>query len=166
MSFPQRSSLSMMMMMMKRSIEQGQSMNPIIALVLRGILITLIYLFVGWIGYTIFSELGVTLRKQAPTLAPRIMLNTIVEQKDYEKTFNQLKLTIGRDPDCDFSIRDETISLRHCQLSYHHKQWWAHDLNSTNGSYLNSILIDSPIVITDGDVLRLGNVIINIQINS
>lgn len=138
-------------------------MTPILALVLRILILLLLYTFIGWIGYIVFSDIKTFLRKQTKTPVPKLLLSTTRMDKRYEKLFNPSKVVIGRDPDCEFSIPDETISLRHCELDYHHQQWWANDLDSTNGSYLNDNLIDSPVVITDNDILRLGNVLIKIQ---
>jgi len=37
---------------------------------------------------------------------------------------------------------------------------------STNGTYLNNTLIDSPIILTDGDQLQLGHIKISIQLHN
>lgn len=140
-------------------------MNSILVLFLRVLFLVLAYVFVGWIGYTIYKDLHALLHIRKESLDSPIILRVVVDQEPIEKQFAMAEIIIGRDPDCDFTIPDETISLRHCKLSFHHKQWWANDLNSTNGSFLNDAPIDSPIIITDGDVLRLGKVSIIIQIN-
>lgn len=139
-------------------------MNPILTLIFRGLVLLFIYVFVGWITYIIFKGIRAFSNKQSTHFSPEISLKTNLNQENYEKEFNQLELIIGRSSDSDFSIPDETVSLKHCHLFYDHQQWWADDLNSTNGSFLNETLIDSPVVLTNGDVLRLGNVTINIQI--
>lgn len=140
-------------------------MNAITALVLRVLLLTLAYVFVGRIGYIIYQDLRAQFRSKAVSGGTPIILRSVVDQEPIEKHFIKPEIILGRDPDCDFTINDETISLRHCKLSYHHKQWWAVDLESTNGSFLNDNLIDSAIIITDGDELRLGKVSIHIIIN-
>lgn len=140
-------------------------MNAILALVLRVLLLTLAYVFIGWIGYIIYQDLRALFRSKAASVSAPIILRSVVDQEPIEKHFIKPEIILGRDPDCDFTITDETISLRHCKLSYHHKQWWAADLESTNGSFLNDNLIDSAIIITDGDELRLGKVSIHIIIN-
>jgi len=141
-------------------------MNAALALFLRVLFLILSYLFVGWIAYTIYKDSQAYHRNQKDALASRITLRALVNQEPIEKQFAALEIIIGRDPDCDFTIQDETISLRHCKLAYHHKQWWATDLDSTNGSFINENPIDSPTVITENDELRLGKVMISIQINN
>lgn len=140
-------------------------MNAIIVLILRLLLLLLAYIFVGWIGYTIFKDLRALIKDKGDKPVNTIALNALVDQESIQKQFSQHIILIGRDPDCDFIIPHETISLRHCQLSHHHKQWWAEDLNSTNGSFLNENLITSAIIIIDGDQLRVGNITIIVNIN-
>jgi pSer/pThr/pTyr-binding forkhead associated (FHA) protein len=140
-------------------------MNAILALILRGLLLMLTYVFVGWIGFTILKDLRTLFRSQSNVIVPEIILSSTFDQEPIRKEFAKHEIILGRDPDCEFSIPDETISLRHCKLSYHQKQWWANDLNSTNGTFLNQNLIEAAIILTDGDVLQLGNVSIVIQIN-
>lgn len=138
-------------------------MNAIIVLILRLILLIMAYLFVGWIGYTIYKDLRVQFQDRPEATAQTITLRTSLDNNVIEKQFSQSEIMLGRDPDCDFVIPDETISLRHCQLTFHHKRWWANDMNSTNGSYLNDNLITTPVILTNGDGLRIGSVAIIIK---
>ena len=74
------------------------------------------------------------------------------------------KPLLGRDPVCDFQIKNETVSARHARLSYHHKQWWIEDLNSTNGTFLNEEPLYTATVIVSGDEIRCGQVDILVSI--
>ncbi|MEA3327145.1 MAG: FHA domain-containing protein [Chloroflexota bacterium] len=136
-------------------------MNAIIALILRLLLIFLSYLFVGWIGYTIFKDLKYHLRRSKSVSVPPITLDT----EGAEEIFHTPEIILGRDPACDFPLSDDAISLRHCKINYHHNQWWAEDLDSTNGSFLNDSLIKTPIVLANGDVLKMGRIEIAIKLN-
>lgn len=136
-------------------------MNATIALILRLLLIFLSYLFVGWIGYTVFMDLKQNLHRNKNVSVTPITLST----EDSEEIFHMSEIMLGRDPACEFPLSDDAISLRHCKLNYHHKQWWAEDLNSTNGTYLNNSLIETPIVLASGDELKLGRIKITITIN-
>lgn len=140
-------------------------MNAILALILRVLFLVLTYIFVGWIAYTLYKDLQGHFRVKKNMLPAPISLRAVINQEPIEKQYEKPEVILGRDPDCDFTIPDENISLRHCKLAYHHKQWWANDLNSTNGSFINDTLIDSPTIIMEGDELRLGKVSIIIQIN-
>ena len=136
-------------------------MNATIALILRLLLIFLSYLFVGWIGYTVFMDLKQNLHRTKSVSVTPITLST----EDSEEIFHMPEIILGRDPACEFPLSDDAISLRHCKINYHHKQWWAEDLNSTNGTYLNNSLIETPIVLASGDELKLGRTKITITIN-
>ncbi|MCB2202798.1 FHA domain-containing protein [bacterium] len=140
-------------------------MNPLLALLLRLIIILLLYVFLGWIGYAIIMDLRKNALKQEQDIVPPLTIETVSDEVALSKQFSVPEVTIGRDPANIFSLEDSTISLRHLKLAFHHHQWWAEDLESTNGSYLNGIKIDSPVVLTDGDKLRLGKVLLTININ-
>ncbi|MDY6868476.1 MAG: FHA domain-containing protein [Chloroflexota bacterium] len=140
-------------------------MNAVIVFILRVVLLLLSYLFLGWIGYTIFSDLYSKNRGARNEQVPPITLHTRTDQQTLEKQFSSSAVVIGRDPACDFPINEETISLRHCKLSFHHKHWWAEDLDSTNGTTLNGHIINKPTIIANGDELGLGQLTLTIQIN-
>lgn len=139
-------------------------MNPILAMLVRLIGVLLSYLFVGWIGYTIYLSLRINASGSEQVSHPPITLTIDHEGISQSKQFLTPEVVIGRDPSCEFVIPDETISLRHCNLSYRNRQWWAEDLDSTNGSFVNESQIESPVVLIDGDTLRVGQVYIQIQI--
>lgn len=139
-------------------------MNAIIVFILRLLFILLSYCFVGWIVYTIFRDLRhertASIKGQIPTLS----LQTTAAQQTLEKSFSISEIVIGRDPASDYPIDEETISLRHCKISFHHKHWWIEDLGSTNGTFLNGDMIKTPTVITHGDELRLGQADLSVKI--
>lgn len=140
-------------------------MNPILTFALRLILILLSYAFVGWVGYAIYADLRGGFRKRAEKGVPPITLETQLDQQPLVWRFKKPEIILGRDPACDFPLDDERISLRHCKLSFHHNQWWTEDLASTNGTYLNNVLIESAVILTDRDELRLGQINLSIKIN-
>jgi pSer/pThr/pTyr-binding forkhead associated (FHA) protein len=132
---------------------------------LRLIIVLLLYTFLGWIGYSIFIDLRKNVFEKEQEVIPPLTIETVSEDVALSKQFSVPDITVGRDPANLFPLQDVTISLRHLRLTYHHHQWWAEDLESTNGSYLNGMRIESPVVLTDGDKLRLGKVLLTININ-
>lgn len=141
-------------------------MNAILVFIIRLILIVLCYIFVGWIGYTIFLDIKAVAISKRETIFPALTLQTINKQEELSKRFMVPEIIIGRDPACDFHLDDETVSLRHCKIVFHHNQWWVQDLDSTNGSFLNEVLTEGSIILADGDQLRLGKAILKVTINS
>lgn len=81
-----------------------------------------------------------------------------------ESTFTSAEVLIGRDHECDFVINHPAISARHGRFSFHQNQWWYEDLKSTNGSFLEDLRIEEPIVIKDGDNIYCGDVQLKIKI--
>jgi pSer/pThr/pTyr-binding forkhead associated (FHA) protein len=76
--------------------------------------------------------------------------------------FNVPVVLIGRDEHCDCSIQHPTVSAQHARLAFHHNQWWVEDLHSTNGTFLNQSPVDTSMVLTLGDELRCGQVVLTV----
>jgi diguanylate cyclase (GGDEF)-like protein len=67
-------------------------------------------------------------------------------------------LIIGRGTDCNIRIDDHSVSRRHARIQPSPEGYFAVDLRSTNGTFLN----DQPAnmsMLKDGDYLRVGNCI-------
>lgn len=132
--------------------------SGVIVLILRILLAVTLYGFVAWALFTIWREL----RNQGQMLSsPRIPALIITRVDGVEQpphSFVDPEIIIGRSKNCDYAIGDETVSARHTRLSFHHNQWWAEDLKSTNGTFLNNERISVPTVIIPGDELRCGQV--------
>jgi len=140
-------------------------MNSMLLFVLRLIVLLLLYLFIGWIGYTIFKDLRKSSGSAGKTFISPITLFQEGDDLFEPKQFTIPEIVIGRDPANTFHLEDSTVSLRHLKLSYRNQHWWAEDLESTNGSYLNGDQILSPVILTDGDELRLGQVRLSVKLN-
>lgn len=63
---------------------------------------------------------------------------------------------LGRER-ADITIPDPEISRAHARLSPHHEGIEVHDLNSSNGTFVNDIRITTPTVIRPGDQVRFGS---------
>jgi len=95
---------------------------------------------------------------------PSIQLSFVEEdQSPSVKSFKQPEILIGRDRSCDIRLNEDTVSARHSQLAYHHGQWWITDLASTNGTFLNGVLIQTSTVLAKGDELRCGKSVMQIE---
>lgn len=65
-------------------------------------------------------------------------------------------ITIGRSPDADIMIKDERASRLHCGIRFEDKAFHLRDLQSKNGTYLNSQKIESE-MLKPGDRFRVGS---------
>jgi hypothetical protein len=139
-------------------------MSAILILILRILLVVSLYSFLGWAMITLWRDLQAQTLLFKSRMIPPITLFSFDLQPSEPHQFKLSDLTIGRDTSCDLSLEDETVSARHARLSFHHNQWWLEDLQSTNGTFLNNELVDTPTVIISGDKIRCGQVVLTIQI--
>jgi diguanylate cyclase (GGDEF)-like protein len=67
-------------------------------------------------------------------------------------------VVLGRGNDCDIRITDHSVSRRHARIQPGADGYYAVDLQSTNGTYVNDVPA-SICKLKDGDYLRVGNCI-------
>jgi len=140
-------------------------MSGIVALALRLLMAAALYIFIGWALWLVWQDLKREEHRTSARGFPRIRLevrnrNRILSSKTYSKP----EILLGRNPECDVTINDETASALHARLSYHHNQWWIEDLNSTNGTNLNKQKLSTPTVLTSDDEIQCGKTKIIISI--
>lgn len=68
------------------------------------------------------------------------------------------KTTIGRVDDNTFPIAESSVSSHHCEILLRGSDVVVNDLNSTNGTFINGDKITGEAVLKPGQVLRLGQV--------
>jgi len=67
-------------------------------------------------------------------------------------------VVLGRGNDCDIRINDHSVSRRHARIQPGADGYYAVDLQSTNGTFVNDVAA-SICKLNDGDYLRVGNCI-------
>ncbi|MGA8986826.1 FHA domain-containing protein FhaB/FipA [Aeromicrobium sp.] len=72
-------------------------------------------------------------------------------------------ILLGRGTDAAIRLDDDYVSTRHARFATNGEQWFVEDLGSTNGTYLGSQRITSPIPIGLGIAVRLGKTIVELQ---
>src|SRR5271163_3967018 len=73
------------------------------------------------------------------------------------------KTTIGRVDDNSFPIPEGSVSSHHCEVLLRGSDVVIHDLNSTNGTFVNGHQVTGEAVIKPGQILRLGQVEIRLE---
>ena len=58
---------------------------------------------------------------------------------------------------CEIEIPDQMISSKHCAIYRKGNEILIQDLGSTNHTYVNDCMLEYPVPLSFGDILRLGN---------
>ncbi len=67
---------------------------------------------------------------------------------------------VGTSPDSDVVLHDTAASPRHLRLVTRADGFWAEDLGSAAGTYLNDRRLEVPAPLRHGDRLRLGSTVL------
>ncbi|HEY4770022.1 MAG TPA: FHA domain-containing protein [Myxococcales bacterium] len=101
-----------------------------------------------------------------PALLDGVSANFIVKgPSGVEKAYpmRAITVTIGRSDQCDIAVKDTSMSGRHAEISKINGEIRVKDMGSANGIWLNGERVDD-VELFDGDVLRLGQTSIRIDV--
>lgn len=102
----------------------------------------------------------VTPRPPAPAPAPSAQPTASLEYEEQTYPLRPDSTVIGRSTSADVTVPDTGVSRKHLELFRSGGAWYARDLGSTNGSYVDGeqLTSDSPKVqLIDGALISLGN---------
>jgi pSer/pThr/pTyr-binding forkhead associated (FHA) protein len=72
-------------------------------------------------------------------------------------TIHEGRNKIGFGTDCEVRIPNDTLSEYHATITYNGENYTLNDTNSVNGTFVNDKQVINQLV-TDGDIVRLGNI--------
>lgn len=72
--------------------------------------------------------------------------------------------SLGRTPANTVVLPDPFISAHHALLTWREGRWWLEDQGSKNGTTLNGDLVARPTVVSAGDLIGLGRVILRLEV--
>lgn len=87
-------------------------------------------------------------------MSPRIVL--LLDGPPRPVPLGERGVTIGRAPDNDLVLVDETLSWRHAEVWARGGALYVRDRGSTNGTFVNGVRVTVPVSAVDGDELRFG----------
>ena len=89
----------------------------------------------------------------------------VVEPTDQAGTLHVVndELTIGRAAGCEITLDDTYISQLHARLFKSESGLVVEDLGSTNGTYLNRQRVTAPVVVSPGDRIQVGSIVMELQ---
>ena len=73
---------------------------------------------------------------------------------------------IGRHPECEVVLDNAAISRQHAQILESHGSYFLEDMRSRNGTYLNDELIEGRQELKDGDLIRICDATMRIDLNA
>lgn len=132
-------------------------MTPEVALLIIRILLAIVlYAFLFVVLRTQWADLRTSRLRQprAPAARLQALDSELVEGIFPLDQANE----IGRAADNLIRLEDETVSAHHARLMFHAGQWWLEDLGSRNGTSVNGLSLEEPLVVTYGDEISFGRV--------
>ena len=70
---------------------------------------------------------------------------------------------VGRGDDCDVVIRSDATSRYHSLIWREAGNTWVADLESSNGTLINGVVVMEPAQLTDGDALSFGEAVLKFR---
>jgi pSer/pThr/pTyr-binding forkhead associated (FHA) protein len=132
-------------------------------LLLRIVTVLLLYAFLGLIVYVLWRDVRSAAQREA-TPAARLRLARLVALNGSDdaaavETYPLKPYTsIGRAPANTIELTDTYCSAEHALVVWRNNQWWLEDRGSRNGTLLNDMSVETPVVLSTGDVIRIGRV--------
>lgn len=88
-----------------------------------------------------------------------VVINSSSPDLNYGDTFLiNRDIILGRGSGSSIVIKDTFASNQHARVFVRKGQYWLEDMGSTNGTFVNEIQVKQPVVLADGDRLRVGSV--------
>lgn len=113
-----------------------------------------------------YRRTATTLEAQRRSYGNLVMLREIDGR--YLKTGEQFPLlpitSLGRSPTNTIPINDNFASSEHALVTMRNGQWWLEDRKSRNGTMLNDVPVTQPMVITEGDIIGIGNIRLRLEL--
>ena len=118
----------------------------------------ILYAFLGLVLYGLWRDFRAANSRTVE--APRAYL---VLDDSHQRFHLRPHSDIGRAPGNVVRIEDETISAHHARIMFQNGQWWIEDLASRNGTEVNGLPVEEPLVVSYGDQIRMGRVLARLE---
>ncbi|MDP6585478.1 MAG: FHA domain-containing protein, partial [Anaerolineales bacterium] len=112
---------------------------------LRLLLFIILYGFIGVVIWTIWQDIKST--RQLINLSLSAKGTLIETSTDHYHTVTPVT-SVGRSSGNTVILQDTTVSMQHALITRRDAMWWLEDLESRNGTQLNSQPVNNPTVIS------------------
>jgi pSer/pThr/pTyr-binding forkhead associated (FHA) protein len=86
----------------------------------------------------------------------KVQVPLVIQYGPTLRSFKELPVMIGKNPDCDFSLEHPGILDRHAQLFFNQDQYWVKDLTGQNMVLINTAPVDVQAPLNPDDLLSLS----------
>jgi hypothetical protein len=133
--------------------------NLLVLWIVRFLFLALLYVFLYRVVRALMRDLRAATREGTGELGRLV----VVESPSGEPAAGQVFAidaitTLGRDVNNAIVVDDPFASAEHAILTYRGRAWYAEDLGSTNGSYVNGRPVVGVAAMAFGDELQVGQV--------
>ena len=133
----------------------------ILILLIRLLFSALLYVFLGGLFFLLWRDIRSAARHQiAPAIRERPGQLRVLRGHNGLGEGTLLTLTpfttLGRSDNNSITITDPYASGEHALVTWRNGQWWLEDRDSRNGTLLNDMPVDTPLIISHGDVIGIG----------
>lgn len=101
------------------------------------------------------------LQSKAPKVTPACLID---EMTGEEYLITNWETSVGRSNACDIVLNYSSVSRFHAVISKHKKGWVLTDTNSSAGTYIGSTQVEKNVVISDGDEISFGGIVLRFRI--
>lgn len=132
-------------------------MTPeLVLLIVRVLAAVALYAFFGFAMWSLLQDLRAgRLRAETP---PEAHLEILEGPIPPSRLGLEPTTEIGRAAGNAIQLDDATVSAHHARLAHSGGQWWLEDFASRNGTFVNELAVQEPLVVTYGDEIRFGRV--------
>jgi len=139
-------------------------MSPaVVLLIVRVLLAVCLYAFLAAVLVILWRDLrGAGSGAAVPAPAAHLLRFESTEVPGGVIPLGEISL-LGRAADNTIRIDDPTVSQHHARITFRSGQWILEDLGSRNGTRVNGFAVEGPLVITYGDDLQFGEVMVGLR---
>jgi hypothetical protein len=127
--------------------------------VVRVLFLALLYVFLFGVARTLIRDLRAAAREPVTDLGRLVVLASPSGEPAQGSSIGLDAITtLGRDVNNAIVVDDQFVSAEHAILTFRGRAWYAEDLESTNGTFVNGAPVTEVTPLGYGDVIQVGQV--------
>jgi hypothetical protein len=132
--------------------------------VVRLLFLALLYLFLFGVARMLLRDLGAASREPTTELGRLVVVASPAgEPAEGSSLALDAITTLGRDVNNAIVVDDPFASAQHAVLTFRGRTWYAEDLASTNGTFINGAPVEGATPLGYGDEVQIGRVRLRLE---